>query len=177
MATNDELIDIVDAQDRVIKTMWRSEASKNWQIMCDNKEYRRAALSFVANKKGEICLMRRTENKSYLPGYWAIPGGGVMSGESYEAAFKRELQEEVGINAQPENSRYLGYLKPFEDGYNEGFKQVFEVIIEDESHLILNANDFSESFWLTPHQLVEFTQKDNVAPGLLFLVRQFYGIK
>lgn len=176
MVANDELIDIVDAQDRVIKIMWRSEASKNWRAMCDNKEFRRAALAFVANKKNEICLMRRTEDKSYLPGYWAIPGGGVMTGESYEVAFKRELQEEVGIIAHTDNSRYLGYLKPFEDGCNEVFKQVFEVVIEYD-HIVLNTDDFSEYIWLTPHELAEFTQKDKVAPDLLFLVRQFYGVK
>jgi ADP-ribose pyrophosphatase YjhB (NUDIX family) len=33
---------------------------------------------------------------------WSLPGGGVKSGESFEAAASRELKEELGLNLPPQ---------------------------------------------------------------------------
>lgn len=43
--------------------------------------------------RGKILLTRL----GYAHRAWTIPGGGVHSGESYEEAARREIQEEVGI--------------------------------------------------------------------------------
>lgn len=45
---------------------------------------------------GLILLTRRSERTS-RPGQWCLPGGGIHSGETPEAACVREVREEVGL--------------------------------------------------------------------------------
>ena len=51
-------------------------------------------------KKGDLILVgQRPENHS-LAGQWEFPGGKIESGESPEEALARELNEELGIEAE-----------------------------------------------------------------------------
>lgn len=50
----------------------------------------------LSNPAGEILICQRPAHKSY-PGEWEFPGGKVEPGESAEAALRRELHEELGI--------------------------------------------------------------------------------
>ena len=52
------------------------------------------------NKKGEILLAQRPDGKS-MAGLWEFPGGKLEAGETPEAALARELEEELGIVADP----------------------------------------------------------------------------
>ncbi|HLD03008.1 MAG TPA: NUDIX domain-containing protein [Candidatus Nanoarchaeia archaeon] len=56
---------------------------------------------FVLNPDdGKVYLQKRSEKVQFLPGYYCTSAGGhVRSGESYENAAKRELKEELGIEA------------------------------------------------------------------------------
>jgi len=46
---------------------------------------------------GRILLAQRPEGKA-LAGMWEFPGGKVEAGESPEAALRREIHEELGID-------------------------------------------------------------------------------
>ncbi len=46
---------------------------------------------------GRILLAQRPEGKA-LAGMWEFPGGKVEQGESPEAALRREIKEELGID-------------------------------------------------------------------------------
>ena len=48
--------------------------------------------AIIRNEQGQILLVKHT----YFHG-WHLPGGGVETGETCEAALERELAEEVGI--------------------------------------------------------------------------------
>ena len=52
----------------------------------------------VKNDKGEILLGVR--NKDPQRGKWVLPGGGIKPFESYEAAAKREILEETGLEIE-----------------------------------------------------------------------------
>ncbi|MFI0371241.1 NUDIX hydrolase [Actinomadura sp. 1N219] len=49
----------------------------------------------VENNKGEILLIRRTDNDN-----WALPGGAIDLGESVTQAAIRETKEETGIDCE-----------------------------------------------------------------------------
>lgn len=53
----------------------------------------------IQDARGRILLARRTETRD-MPGLWEFPGGKREPGESSEQALVRELQEELGIEAE-----------------------------------------------------------------------------
>ena len=51
-------------------------------------------------KKDNKFLVGQRPEKGHMSGRWEFPGGKIESGESPEEALKRELQEELGFEAQ-----------------------------------------------------------------------------
>lgn len=51
----------------------------------------------VITRRGSVLLQKRSG--VYGSGYWGLPGGHLKFGETFEAATRRELVEELGINA------------------------------------------------------------------------------
>ena len=56
--------------------------------------YRIGVSALIINKNEEFLLVNL---ESFEDRYFAIPGGGVEEGESFEDAVYREIQEELGI--------------------------------------------------------------------------------
>ena len=54
------------------------------------------AVGVLIDAEGRFLMTSRPEGKVYA-GYWEFPGGKLESGESVEAALRRELHEELGI--------------------------------------------------------------------------------
>lgn len=69
-------------------------------------EYGIVVCVWVYDGKGHLLLTRRARGKSFA-GTWENSGGAVKSGETSREAVARELFEETGIQAQPEEFEYL----------------------------------------------------------------------
>ncbi len=52
----------------------------------------------VIKYEDKVLLMRRAKDQAF-PGFWEFPGGKVESGERVSAALKRELDEELNVQA------------------------------------------------------------------------------
>jgi 8-oxo-dGTP diphosphatase len=50
----------------------------------------------IADSRGRILLLKRSPDE-FMPGAWEIPSGGVEAGEELEAALRREIREETGL--------------------------------------------------------------------------------
>ena len=59
----------------------------------------RVVLGIVCNETGDKALIARRPQVSHLGGLWEFPGGKVRDGETALGALKRELYEEVNIEA------------------------------------------------------------------------------
>jgi 8-oxo-dGTP pyrophosphatase MutT (NUDIX family) len=89
-----ELVERVDARDRVLGVVERGEAIRRRWL-------HRVATSICRNRDGRFLVHRRAEELSRFPGHYDVCfGGAVGVGESYEAAAARELEEELGVRAE-----------------------------------------------------------------------------
>jgi isopentenyldiphosphate isomerase len=91
----DELLDVVDDQDRVLSRAPRSRVLKEYLI-------HRAVMFFVFDDEERVLVNQRSDTKEIYPGHWSIAfGGHVLAGESYDAAVRREVGEETGLATEP----------------------------------------------------------------------------
>ena len=90
-----ELVDVVDEDDRVVRTVTREEMRRH--------NLRHRAVYVVVRTSGrEIVVHRRAEWKDVFPGAWDLCFGGVLGpGEAWDVAASRELAEEAGVDATP----------------------------------------------------------------------------
>ncbi len=56
----------------------------------------RVVAAVLRDAAGKVLISQRLEGKHYA-GLWEFPGGKIESGEAVEAALRRELREELGI--------------------------------------------------------------------------------
>lgn len=97
-----ETLDVVDENDQVIGQTLRDDAHIKGLL-------HREVHVWVFNSKGEVLLQKRSPTKEIYPGLWdASIGGHVPSGMSYEEAALKELEEEIGIRAEPRDLIILG---------------------------------------------------------------------
>ena len=69
-------------------------------------EYGLVVCVWVYDGKGHLLLTRRAKGKSFA-GTWENSGGAAKAGESSRQAIARELFEETGIQAEPEEFELL----------------------------------------------------------------------
>jgi isopentenyl-diphosphate delta-isomerase type 1 len=90
----DEYFYVVDEKDKVIGKATREECHSNPELI------HRSVYIFVLNDQNEIFLQKRSMSKDLYPGYCTGSATGhVDYGEDYDTAAKRELKEELGIEA------------------------------------------------------------------------------
>ncbi len=165
--TEDELLDLVDNDDNVIGTQWRNHVHAN------NLHNFRVINAFIVNDEGKLWIPRRASTKRLFPnGLDMSVGGHVGAGEGYELTFRRETQEETGINIDKAEWKDLGALSPHIHGVN-AFMHVYEIHQNEAPDY--NSNDFTEYYWLTPQEIINKIDAGDIAKGdLPILIKHFY---
>lgn len=163
---DDESLDLVNMEDEIIGSKLRSKVYE------EGLNNFRVVNTFLVNNQGQLWIPRRTLNKRLFPGCLDMSmAGHVVSGETYDQAFKRELMEELNINSDEISWNIIGYLTP-QDGVS-AFMKVYEI----STHItpLYNQNDFSESSWISPSELIKKIELGEPTKNdLPFLVQKFY---
>ena len=89
-----EQIAIVDGRDVVIRSASRRE-------MRDLGLLHRVTYILVFSSSGQLLVQTRTKTKDWYPGIYDFAAGGVLQyEESYDLSARRELAEELGVEAE-----------------------------------------------------------------------------
>ncbi len=92
---DEELLQVVDENDQPLAARPRGEVHRERLL-------HRAVQVGVFNGNGRIWLQHRNLTKDTWPGAWDLAATGhVQAGESYADAARRELAEELNIDAHP----------------------------------------------------------------------------
>lgn len=157
----EELVQIVDRDDREIGAVSR-------RLMREQRLIHRAAYILVFNPAGELFIQKRTMSKDMYPGYWDVAAGGVvLAGESYEAAAKRELAEELGISGAPLEPLFDQY---YEDGNNRVWGRIFRCVAAGP--FVLQAEEVESGQFLAPAAVLELSGKEPFTPDGLIVLRK-----
>jgi isopentenyldiphosphate isomerase len=91
-----ELVDVIDDDGRTIATVPRREVRAR-------RLPHRCVYVLVFNHQGDVFIHLRTPSKDVYPSHWDVTVGGVLAaGESFDAAARREMQEELGVDVECE---------------------------------------------------------------------------
>ena len=100
---NKELFDIYDESGNRIGTALRSECHGNPALL-----HRTAHVVVIHPETGDILLQKRSKTKRIQPGKWdASVGGHISAGESIAEALLRETAEEIGLQQQTGDFKFL----------------------------------------------------------------------
>jgi isopentenyldiphosphate isomerase len=159
--TGGELVDVVDAEDRVVGRATRTDVRRA------NLRHR-SVYVLVFNRGGELFVHRRTPTKDVYPGHLDVAIGGVpLAGEDYEAAARRELGEEIGVvDVSPERLFALRYA----DAVTTLNGVVFRCV--HDGPFALQASEIESGEFLPLAEVVRRVRQEPFCPdGLAVLAR------
>ena len=163
----EELFDVVDAQDRVLRPEARAVVHRDGLL-------HRAVHIFVFNSEGQLYLQRRSMNKDSAPGTWVSScSGHVDSGEDYDTAALRELGEEIGLYAPEQMQRVFkeSACRP------TGNEFVWVYRCHSEGPFTLDPVEVSEGQWIDLAALNRWMEERprDFAWSFVYLWKQYLG--
>ena len=99
-----ELIDLYDNDgNKTDKTYMRGDKSRKF----NKNEHIPIVMIFIENSKGEFLIQKTSESKGSV---YSSTGGHVDSGENIDDALVREVKEELGLDVNINEVKYLGHV-------------------------------------------------------------------
>ena len=98
----------------------------------------------------EILLVKRADERTWLPGYWELPGGRIEADEQPNQALIREYREETGIEISPPGKPYASYV--FDELYEKRRMIEIDYLVKPRSEGVLKVeinDESSEYHWAT----------------------------
>ena len=127
----------------------------------------RSAHVWITRKKDgktEVLLQKRSQNKDSFPGmYDTSSAGHIPAGQEPEESALRELMEELGISAEPEDLAFIGTFHiRFEKVFHgrlfrdDEIAWVYRLEKEiDERTLVLQEEEVEDYAWFDPYEVAD----------------------
>ena len=139
----------------------------------------------IESKENDATFAVMTRNKHILLGLrhytkakwedrsvWTLAGGATDSGETYEMALRREVQEETGIR----DFKIVAYVGPIQGAQPHITCHLFQCTTESDPTLV-EPDKFSEWRWVPFQEYYEDSQYRNFnEPGRIFIVKYLQSL-
>lgn len=121
VAPEDEIVDVVDEDDRVVGRARRGE------VYARGLRHR-ATFVLARDERDRVFVHRRTATKLVHPSMYDMFVGGVLGpGESYDDGALREAEEELGVSGLPRPTPLFRFRYDAADGHGSWWSAVYEV--------------------------------------------------
>lgn len=130
-----------DIYDKDKKPTGRLMKKDDWCLADD--EYHLSVLGVIARPDGKFLITQRVMTKHWAPGWWEVPGGAAMAGETGEQAVRREVLEETGIDVTGAEGGYVFSYHRENPGTGDNyFVDIFKYIMDfDESDVSIQEEE------------------------------------
>lgn len=156
-----ELVDVIDEAGRTVATVTRRE-------MRTRRLPHRSVYILVFNARGELFIHLRTPTKDVYPSYWDVTVGGVLAaGESFAVGARREVNEELGVEVQPEELFPIRYA----DAATIAQGMVYRA--SHEGPFRLQPEEIVRGEFLPLDQVAVRIQEQSFCPDGLVVLREF----
>ena len=151
----DEIFDVVDDNDQVIRQATRGEVHREGLL-------HRAVHVIVTNSAGELLMQKRSMKKDAAPGKWTSScSGHVDSGEDYDESAMRELGEELAIFIKNKDElEFLFKQSACEETGNE-FVKIYRLTYDGEVEF--NKNEIDAVQWISSDEIEAWLLRDPAA--------------
>lgn len=104
----------------------RVMARDDWHMAMQPGDYHISVIVLAQARDGRYLITQRREDKAWAAGWWELPGGGVLAGETPVEAARRELREETGLEAgDAEGEVVFSYTRATPGDNNNYFMDVY----------------------------------------------------
>ena len=158
----EEIVTIVDEKNNVVGSAPRS------RMRADGLPHR-ATYILVFNSTGLLFVQKRTTTKDIYPGYSDVATGGVvLSGESYQTAALRELNEELGIHGAPLKAHFDFYHDLDE---NRVWGRVYTCV--HDGRMKLQKEEVESGAFYSINEILEHSLNEPYTPDGLYVLRRY----
>lgn len=140
----------------------------------DGATPREAVVLFIYNDKGETLFTKRSKNRRFLPGVWALPAGHMEKGENFEDTVKREAQEELAIDVHT-----VGLDEVIHEPSGDN-TQIHLLSIFADSYTgtpTINTDEFETIMWMKVPEFYAKFKDEEIGSTLRYLRPRFEGTK
>ncbi|MFC1812211.1 NUDIX hydrolase YfcD [Thermodesulfobacteriota bacterium] len=161
MKPKDEIVSIVDEENNLIGTEFRS-------VMRLKGLIHRASYILVFNSKEQIFVQKRTLTKDVYPGYYDVAAGGVvLAGETYEESAERELEEELGIRGVSLKRLFDFY---YQHKNNRVWGRAFACVYD--GRIVLQEEEVESGGFRDVNEVVQAGDHEQSTPDSLYVLRR-----
>ncbi|WP_031070741.1 NUDIX hydrolase [Streptomyces sp. NRRL WC-3742] len=163
---SEEVLDVVDEQDRVLGTSPRGEVYRLGLT-------HRCVFVLVRDPAGRIFVHRRTDTKLFAPGaYDMFVGGVVGTGETYAEASVREAEEELGVSGiAPRHLFKFLYREEKLSWWCDMYEAEWDGPVHPQE------SEVAWHTWLTPEELDGLLARETFVPDGLEAYRRYLELR
>ena len=120
--------------------------------------YHLAVHIWPVNDRGELLVQRRAPTVQWNPNLWAVTGGSAVRGEDAMTAARRELREEIGVDAAPEDLTLIACLRR-----SNSFCSVYTLSLNGKAEdFVLQKEEVSEVKWCDQAGLMRMVSENQL---------------
>lgn len=143
-----------DIYDKNKQLTGRTMKKNDW-ILKDG-EYHLSVLGIIQLVNGKYLITQRVMTKAWAPGWWEVPGGACMAGESSEEAVLREVKEETGLDVSMASGGFkMSYHRENPGQGDNYFVDVYKFILDFNENDVQIQTEEALSYRLATKEEIE----------------------